>query len=143
MVSKFFNHLLKGIFWGSTIFIFNAIVWDITDDPSIYLLHENFTFYAVGFLLFGIVIGISAILFEFEQLNDIQKTAIHASITTCAYLIIGFVFGWFSSFFQNRVIIAIIQFAVIYFVFWIINYISEKSQINRINAALKKRDRHK
>ena len=140
MISKFLHYLLKGIFWGSTIFIYHVIAWDITDEPFYYLFLENLTFHAIGFLLFGMVIGISTILFESERLNDIQKTAIHALITTSAFLIIGFAFGWFSSFLQNRIVTVIVQFAVIYIVIWTIHYFSEKSQIKEVNEALKKRD---
>ena len=139
MVSKLLNYLLKGIFWGSTIFLFNAVFWDITDDNFNYIFRENLTFVAIGILLFGITMSISSILFESERLNTIQKTAIHASISTCAFLIFGFAFVWIFPFSPTRIFIVIVKFAAIYFVIWTIKYFSEKYQINRINAALKKR----
>ena len=140
MVKKFLDYLKKGIFWGSTIFLFHTILWDITNDPFNYIFRENITFHAIGILLFGMTMGISSIIFESERLSAIQKTSIHASISTCAFLIFAFTFGWIPSFSPIFIAIAIVQFAVGYFVIWTIKYFSEKSQINRINAALKKRD---
>ena len=139
MVSKLLSYLLKGIFWGSAIFVFNVILWGITDYPLLYLLHENLTFHAIGFLLYGIALGSSTILFESERLNVIQQTIIHASITICAHLIIGFAFEWIPSFSSTYIANAIANLAVIYIVIWVALYFYEKHQINKINAALKKR----
>ena len=140
MIYKILSYLKRGIFWGCTLFLFNGILADLTNPNMFYLIHENFTFHAIGFLLLGIAIGGSTIILESERLSNILKTVIHALISTCSFLIIGFAFGWIPYITLVFVLIAIVQFIVIYFALWTISYFYEKHQIDRINATLKKRD---
>ena len=141
MIYKILSYLKRGIFWGCTLFLFNGILADLTNlGATLDLIHENFTFQAIGFLLLGIAIGGSTILLEFERLNNILKTVIHALISTCSFLFIGFIFGWIPSITLAFILIAIVQFIAIYFALWTISYFYEKHQIDRINATLKKRD---
>ena len=140
MAKKILRYLLRGILWGSTIFLFHGIWWDIGDFGSFYHLHENFTLHAVGFLIFGVVLSGSSILLEVERLGEIQKTILHALILACSWLVVGYVFGWIIDASLTVIIMVVLQFTIIYFAFWTASYLREKRQLNKINDALRKRD---
>ena len=139
MVKKILSRMAKGVLWGSAIFLFHGIWWNISDMELFYLLQENFTFHALGFLIFGIVLGGSSVLFDFERFSVLQKTILHAFISVCSWLTIGFVFGWIADAEPAVILSVVLQFVIIYFAFWIASYLREKHQLYEINEALKKR----
>jgi len=143
MVNKILSYLLKGIFWGSTIFISNAIVSDITNSPAIYLFHERLAFHAVGYLLFGIALSFCQIILEIERLTMAKKIIIHVVLLTCSLLGMGFIFGWISTDSPFIIMVFLVQFAIVYGVIWIAQYLYEKCQIEEVNDALKKHDMEK
>jgi len=140
MVNKILSHLLKGIFWGSTIFISNAILADITNSSGIYLFQERLAFNAVGYLLFGIALSFCQIILEIERLTMTKKIAIHIVLLACSILGIGFIFGWISVGSPFVIFVVLVQFAIFYGVIWIAQYLYEKRQIEEVNDALKKRN---
>jgi len=140
MITKVLSSLLKGIYWGSTIFIINLIFLDIRNPSAIEPLHVNLTFQIVGFLLFGIALSFSQIILEFERLTHAKKIIIHVLILACSILVIGFIFGWISMDSPISIIAYILQFAIVYIALWIVQYFYEKYQIKEVNNALKNRD---
>jgi len=140
MVIKVLNYLLKGVFWGSTIFIFNVILLDKIGASAIYLLRDNLAFQAIGYLLFGIALSLSQIILESERLANAKKIIIHVLILVCSVLFVGFIFGWISIKSPISIFAYILQFAITYIVIWIAQYFYEKHQIKEFNNALKNRD---
>jgi len=140
MARKILSYLLRGIFWGSTIYIFNVILSDIIGSPAIYILHKNPAFQATGYLLLGTALSFSEIILKSERLTNAPKIIIHVLIVACSVLAFGFIFGWISTDAPTVILVYILQFSIIYVVVWIAQYFYERHQIKEVNNALRNRD---
>jgi len=140
MLRRFMSYFSKGIYWGSTIFIINAIMVEITNSPAVDFFSENLIFQILGYLLFGLTLSFSQIILESERFTNGIRLTVHILVITCAVLILGFVFGWISMDSPLIILIYLLQFAIVYAAVWVINYYYEKYCIDEVNKALKKRD---
>lgn len=78
----------------------------------------------------------SATIYSLEHWGVLRCTATHFCVSMSAMCLIGFSMGWFDL--NESVTLWILAGAVVvYFIIWLVMYLSYKRQVRRMNAALK------
>jgi hypothetical protein len=137
------DYFIRGILWGSTILVGNALFNSIRGSDGAYILLADFPRIALGFILLGIGICVGTFVYQIERLNIFLQSAIHAVIFFCFIIIgrlvsFGFIINTFASFVTDMAI-AFLVFAVVGFGV----YQYHKAEVKQMNEALKKREEQK
>ena len=137
MLKKLLEYLWRGFLWGNTILVINLVIIGIREDNIIdSVLLEDFTLSVIVFTMLGIGVGAGTIVYTFDRLSTLQQTAIHLTISLCAFMGILFAFVELS---PANVVFNILLFFLIFFVIWGSFYVYSKNEAKKINEVLKKR----
>lgn len=125
---RFFVGAAFGVFINQVIFLFiaNSIGGNFTIDFN-FLLKQFLVSCVVGGVSFGL-----SVIYDFENVSFLVKTAIHFFIGIIIYLLLGSYAGWFSI--NIGTIIGSIS---IYIAIWSIFYFIERKRVQDINRALR------
>lgn len=88
--------------------------------------------------IYGAVIMGSTIVYEIESWSLVRVTVTHFVIWVFCFFTVGFFLGWISPKDVTGCVVSFAFWAAIYFLIWLINYISYKNEIKEINAELLK-----
>ena len=90
---------------------------------------------AMSGLLGAVNMG-SSTIYSLEHWGVLRCTATHFCVAMSTMCLIGFSMGWFDL--REPVTLWIMAgFVVLYFIIWLVMYLSYKRQVRRMNAALK------
>lgn len=124
-----------GCILGMTI----GVVFWIIGDPN--ALKEdsisNLIVYIVVSGLYGMVAMGASAVYDIEQWSIARATLVHFIVTLAGFYILGLVEGWLT--FGDAIFyIMTAAFLIIYFIIWLIQYMSVKHMVNNLNRDLEK-----
>ena len=115
------------------IYLYNiALAEKLGNVPMTYVIQ-----FIVSGLYGGIIFGATNV-YDIERWSILRCTVIHLVITLIMYFITGFVLMWYDPSDLFDIIGMIIIFVVVYTFIWLINYLSYRSQVKKMNADLRR-----
>ena len=104
------------------------------NDPA-ELIVDRFEFIIqfIGAGIYGAIPMGGSIVYEFERWSLLKATLIHYFMTMGALTVTNVLLGWFA---WNIYLVVLLAMTVAYFIIWLVNYLSCKREIERINNDL-------
>jgi len=123
------KHLFRGIGWGCAIILCDLILADLIDYTPV--AFENFTLH----ILWNIAIIISfistAIVYEFEFLNQKLKIAFHLTVALIVLILASYATGT-----APLTPLNIAFYLVLFLTVWTFHYLRERREIRKINERI-------
>ena len=146
---KYIKKIISGAFIGVGIgFTLNLIFSIINGEyyagvPS-FLEKYDSTLMAVTvqtliYMLLGIIQAFSTDIMNNQKRSLLSNTIIHFSIIFLPLLIVAYILHWG----RDLLGLLVIGFSIlgVYFIIWVVSYLSIKSQIDKINQTISKKDK--
>ena len=146
---KYLKKIISGAFIGVGIgFTLNLIFSFLNGEyyPGIpsFLNQYDSTLMAVTvqtliYMLLGIIQAFSTDIMNNQKRSLLSNTIIHFSIIFLPLLIVAYILHWG----RDLLGLLVIGFSilVVYFIIWVVSYLSIKSQIDKINQTISKKDK--
>ena len=86
--------------------------------------------------LYGVWAMGSSAVYSIEEWGVLKCTLFHYITTMTLYYVLGFFLRWFTLKDKAQILIFFIALTVMYFIIWLVNYISYSIQLKKINSGL-------
>ena len=139
-MKEFLRYLLYGILAGNSALVANVILAEITESGLKNFVLENFIFSAIIFMVAGIGIVTSCIVYTFDRLNKFQQVAIHFAVSLCACMVVAFALDIFPMDSPTNIATILLSFIFTFFALWYALYLYEKRVAKKVNDMLRKRE---
>lgn len=140
------KYLLYGISIGCTFFVIMCLSYSVLGgDDVLEEVLRDFTRQALGAMIIGVACGSTSIVYRFERLSLLCKTAIHFCVGMGVFYPAAISLGWIP-FFPDRVLLTVLQFlfsCVIFIGIWFCFYLANRSEAIRINRRLRELEKDK
>ena len=142
MIKSIIRHLIYGITGGCALFVMSIIYWDLSGyDAMLQAFFDNFTIYAIGYIVIGTGFSVSSVVYEIERIALWLKIAINAFVGFGIFFVVGSNIGIISLKSPTWVGIYIAIATVIFIVVCIGDYLLNGREAKRINAKLREREK--
>ena len=84
--------------------------------------------------LYGVFAMGSSAVYSIEEWGVLKCTLFHYITTMTLYYVLGFFLRWFTLKDKAQILIFFIALTVMYFIIWLVNYISYSIQLKKINS---------
>lgn len=146
---KYIKKIISGAFIGVGIgftlnLIFSIINGEYYPGVPSFLEKYDSTLMAVTvqtliYMLLGIIQAFSTDIMNNQKRSLLSNTIIHFSIIFLPLLVVAYILHWG----RDLLGLLVIGFSilVVYFIIWVVSYLSIKSQIDKINQTISKKDK--
>ena len=146
---KYLKKIISGAFIGVGIgFTLNLIFSFLNGEyypgiPSFLNQYDSMliaiTVQTLIYMLLGIIQAFSTDIMNNQKRSLLSNTIIHFSIIFLPLLIVAYILHWG----RDLLGLLVIGFSVlvVYFIIWVVSYLSIKSQIDKINQTISKKDK--
>lgn len=146
---KYLKKIISGAFIGVGIgftlnLIFSIINGEYYPGVPSFLEKYDSTLMAVTvqtliYMLLGIIQAFSTDIMNNQKRSLLSNTIIHFSIIFLPLLVVAYILHW-GRYLLGLLVIGF-SILVVYFIIWVVSYLSIKSQIDKINQTISKKDK--
>ena len=142
MKKAIIKSLFYGALYGSFFGILIPIIFNIDNREGMFMFTPlGNSFYLVlrqwiGSMIIGFVASFTSSIYDNPKRSGLINSLLHMLVMIISVLIIGLWVKWFDLNHLDNLFFVILSFFGIYFVIWIINYLNERSQIEKINKKI-------
>ncbi|MFL2144161.1 DUF3021 domain-containing protein [Ruoffia sp. FAM 20857] len=146
---KYIKKIISGAFIGVGIgftlnLIFSIINGEYYPGVPSFLEKYDSTLMAVTvqtliYMLLGIIQAFSTDIMNNQKRSLLSNTIIHFSIIFLPLLVVAYILHW-GRYLLGLLVIGF-SILVVYFIIWVVSYLSIKSQIDKINQTISKKDK--
>ena len=138
MIKTIIKHFVYGIVGACVLFVMTIVFWDLTGDSRLQEFFDNFTIYALGYVIIGLGFSMSSIVYEIKRLPFLLKVVINMLVGFCIFFLVGPNIGIFSL--ESPLIVLYVAIAIILFVAaWFSDYLFHKRDAKKMNSKVKER----
>ena len=143
MIKQVWRYFTFAIGWGSFLMVMNLVFMDLTSSDGLQNFLDNPTANVIGFIVLGIGFFGTAIVYEIERLSFRLKLVIHLIVGVGLFLLVGFNLGWVFTENPITLILNITIYIGIIFAAWVVFYIRDKNEVQKINKVLEEQNHKK
>jgi len=137
MLKSIIKHLIYGIVGGCVLFVMNIIFWDLTGSDRLHEFFDNFTIYALGYIIIASGFSISGIVYDIDRPAMWLKISINVFVGFGIFFLVGSNIGIISLKSPTNIIIYVVIAVILFITVCLGDYIFNEREAKKINARLR------
>jgi len=137
MMKSIIKHLIYGIAGGCVLFVLCILVWDLTDSDRLYEFLDNFTIYALGFIVIASGFSMSSMVYDTDRLALWLKISINLFVGLGIFFLVGSTIGIISLESPTHIAHYVATAALFFIAACLVDYLLNGREAKKINAKLR------
>ena len=140
MIKSIVKHLIYGMAGGCVLFVVSIVLWDLTGSGRLYEFFENFTVYALAYVMISTGFSMSSIVYEIDRLAMWLKISINVVVGFGIFFLVGPHIGILPLESPPWIMLYIGIAVVVFIAACFLDYLFNGREANKINAKLKEQE---
>jgi len=141
MIKSVIKHLTYGIAGGAVLFVGRIIFMDLTNSDRLQEIFDNFTVYALGFIIIASGFSVSGMVYDTDRIALWLKISINALVGFGIFFLVGSNIGLISFESPFNIVVYATTAVFLCIAACLLDYLINKRETMKINARLRKQDK--